>query len=323
MSLIVNGLSKRYGSSWALRDVSFEIEGGSVVGIFGASASGKTSLLRAIAGTVKTDGGTVKVDDFDLSEKKGKEVPVTYVGDAATGVWATILSSFRSSLSTGEGKFDRFESAIQSAKKVVLLDDPFQQMDRDLRTECFARVRKIGKMKGKIVVFASSDFEQVLELCDEAAYLAGGEIMQTGSPQELYDEPATIDLARLTGPHNLITARRLTSTDSPIPEFHTIDGSHRLFAECTEKTRLGPINQNATLAIRPEQVLLTAGALPPEENLLPATVKAVRRMAATSMIHCDAGGLAIAVRVMKAPTLAPGDLCTLGLPPHKIAIMRD
>ncbi|MBK8304934.1 MAG: ATP-binding cassette domain-containing protein [Chloracidobacterium sp.] len=61
MTLAVDKISKRYGNAWALKDVSFEVEGGSVIGLFGASGSGKSSLLKVIAGSVKHNGGTISL----------------------------------------------------------------------------------------------------------------------------------------------------------------------------------------------------------------------------------------------------------------------
>ena len=84
MPLEINKISRRFGNKWALRDVSFEVSDGSVVGIFGASGSGKSTMLNIIAGTIKSSGGSVIVDDVDIKylwlgvipNQKGIKAPI-------------------------------------------------------------------------------------------------------------------------------------------------------------------------------------------------------------------------------------------------------
>ena len=196
-------------------------------------------------------------------------------------------------------------------------------MDISQRSDCIAAIRKAAKSRDRIVIFASSDFEQIISLTDEAAFLSGGAIIQTGTPQEIYDEPVSIAAARTTGDNNLITARRVSSTDADLPEFQTIDGGHRLFAQSVHKGRLGSINQNIMLAIRPEQVSMSMGASFPEDNLLKGKVTKIKFRGPTSLIEFDAAGLKIETRVFKVVGLNIGDECMLGLPPHRILILKD
>lgn len=323
MSLAVNSVSKRYGNVWALRDLSFEVEGGSVIGIFGPSGSGKTSLLRAIAGLDKLSSGSISLNGADLSVIKAKERDVTYIAGHKDTRLIRISSPFARRRAGGEGQRDAFAEMLATAKKAVLLDDPFAHMDIYQRDEAFARIRRLGTMKGRVVIFATSDFRQMQCLADEVAFISGGEIVQTGSPQDLYDEPATAEIARMTGENNLIEARRLTSSDAGLPEFHTIDGEHRIFAEHTDRSSLGPINQNSTLAIRPEQITMSPATAVAEDNLLRGVVKAIRPMGSTSLIEFDADGLSLKTVVLKNSGVAPGGEFMLGLPPHRIRILRN
>jgi ABC-type Fe3+/spermidine/putrescine transport system ATPase subunit len=322
MALALDKVSKRFGNVWALRDLSFEIEGGSIIGIFGASGSGKTTLLKLIAGLIKTNGGAISLNGTDITAQKAKERETTFIGGHSDAMWAK-LNPFSPKLASGEQQQDLFDALMANTKKVLLLDDPFTHMDADQREECMTAIRKIGRMKGRVVIFASSDFDQILSIADEVAFLSQGEIVQTGTPQDIYDEPNTKDAARLTGENNLIVARRLTSTDADLPEFHTIDGGHRLFAQNTEKVRLGAINQDVTLAIRPEQVTVSIGASYPEDNLLKGVVKAIKRMGPMSLVEFDADGSMLKTWAMKGVDLEIGDECMLGLPPHRIRILKD
>ncbi len=323
MPLRIDKLSKRFGNKWALRDLSFEVEDGSVIGIFGPSGSGKSALLKTIAGIVKPNGGTIELDGQDITKTKAKERSITFHSGRTKAGFKQMVESFSSSSSNGEEQLDKFENAVKKSEKVILLDEPFCEMDISQRSECFATIRKAAKSRDRIVIFASSDFEQIISLTDEAAFLSGGAIIQTGTPQEIYDEPISIATARMTGDNNLITARRISSTDADLPEFQTIDGGHRLFAQSVDKRRLGAINQNIMLAIRPEQVSMSMGASFPEDNLLKSKVTKIKFRGPTSLIEFDAAGLKIETRVFKVVGLNIGDECMLGLPPHRILILKD
>ncbi|MFM9904215.1 MAG: ATP-binding cassette domain-containing protein [Pyrinomonadaceae bacterium] len=322
MPLIVNKISKRFGNIWALRDVSFEAESGSIIGLFGASGSGKTTLLKTVAGLIKPNGGTITLGSQDITATKAKDRGITYQSGHEEAGLKQLFGAFSPGESSGERQLNIFKETMAHAGKVLLLDEPFSHMDSEMRSACFAAVRLAARQRDRVVIFASSDFDQIIEFADEAAFLSGGEIAQSGTPQDIYENPASVEAARMTGEANLIEARRLTSTDAELPEFHTIDGGHRIFAQNVEKKRLGPINQNMTLAIRPEQVSMSVGSSFPEDNLLRAVVTGITFRGPTSLIEFDAAGLKIQSRVFKVVGLKIGDECMLGLPPHRILILK-
>ncbi len=323
MPLIIDRLSKRFGNTWALRDVSFEVGDGSVIGIFGPSGSGKSTLLNTIAGTIKATGGSIVADGRDLTRLKQKDRGVSLHIGHGDGRLKDLFSGLFNKAAGGESQLARFAKTSEAAGKIWLLDAPFSEMDPTQRERSFAEIRKAAKDGSRVVLFASSDFQQILDLTDEVAVIDRGEIVQTGTPQVIYDSPESVKLARATGENNLIEARRLSSSDDQIPEFYTIDGGHRVFAQPVEKGRLGPINQNVTLAIRPEQISMSMGASFPEDNLLKGVVTGIKFRGATSLIEFDAGGLKLTTRVFKVVGLEVGDECMLGLPPHRIIILRD
>ena len=323
MPLEINKISKRFGNKWALRDVSFEVSDGSVVGIFGASGSGKSTLLNIIAGTIKSSSGTVVVDGIDITKQKPKERGISlHIGHGEGGLKGLLDGVFAKGAG-GEIQLSRFEKTSNDTRKIWLLDEPFSEMDAGQRARCFVDIRKAAQTTGRTIFFASSDFQQIIELTDEVAVIDEGEIVQTGTPQEIYEEPGSVKIARTTGDNNLIVARRLSSSDDQIPEFYTIDGAHRIFAQPIEKGRLGAINQNVTLAIRPEQIAMSMGASFPEDNLLKGVVTAIKFRGASTLIEFDAGGLTLETRVFKVVGLKVGDECMLGLPPHRIIVLRN
>ncbi len=180
MPLVIDKLSKRFGTKWALRDLSFAVEDGSVIGIFGPSGSGKSALLRIIAGAVKPNGGTVLLDGKDITKIKAKDRGITLHSSRTEAGFRQLFRKFSGSNSNGEEQFERFENTIKKTGKVILLDEPFCEMDRSQQDACFAKIRKAAKIRDRIVIFASSYFSQIISLTDEVAFLSNGAIIQPG-----------------------------------------------------------------------------------------------------------------------------------------------
>ena len=103
----------------------------------------------------------------------------------------------------------------------------------------------------------------------------------------------------------------------------TIEGEHRLHARTTEKSRLGAINKNVLLAIRPEQISISFGASFPEDNLIKAVVAAIRFHGETTIVELDANGLRLKARVFRVVGLTVGEECMVSLPPDRIHVLKD
>lgn len=324
MSLKVNKLAKRYEDRWILRDVSFEAQKGEITGIFGATGAGKSTLIRILAGSEKSNGGTIHNDSTDVTdiscENRGFLLPKL----KNNSFWKSLFkTNSNSELSEGEGQILALEDAIEKASDVLLLDDTFCFMDKQNREKHFARLRRAAREKNLTVVFAGNDFEEIFALCDKVGVLAKGEIQQFDIPREIYEKPANTEVANLTGRNNLIWARRLSSTKIETPEFLTLEGEHRIFADKTEKNALGAINQNICLAIRPEHISISFGASFPEDNLLKATITDINFQGATTLITLDANGLSLCALVLRLVGLNVGDECMVGLPPDRILVLKD
>jgi ABC-type Fe3+/spermidine/putrescine transport system ATPase subunit len=322
MSLKVVKLSKRYNDKWVLRDVSFEVADGEIYGLFGPLGAGKTTLLDAMQGNTSTNGGSVFYRDTD----------VTTLGRAARrfrspeAVHATILERFLksdNSFSKAERDLAAISSAIDSAENVLFLDESFCGMNFREFESITAKLRETVRERGLSVIFASNNFEQIMIASDRAAVIINGGIEQIGAPKDIYESPESRVVAEVTGRNNLFAARRLTSSKADTPEFHTIDGGHRLFTQRVERAGLGALNQNVTLAIRPEQISISFGASFPEDNLLKAIVTRVQFLGATTLIDLDAGGLNLQALVLRLVGLNVGDECMVGLPPDRIQIFKD
>lgn len=320
MSINVNSVSKRFGGDWILRNIAFSAPDGSVVGIFGASGSGKSTLARIIAGKVRPDGGDIASLDggqSDIDRRPG----VTLIDSSANSTFTDIIFKRSISIASGRRETAAIEQLSLSSGDTLVLDDPFRRTDAEQFRSIAERIRSLVSARSISVVFLTSSFDQLIGLAETAHFLDNTEIFQSGTPEEFYDQPISSTLASLTGDVNLIEARRLTKSTSGVHEFHSIVGDHRIFAHAKDRSRLGPINQNVMLAIRPEQIAMSLGASFPEDNLLKAVVTAIEPRGSTSIVHFDTGGLALSTRVFRVVGLSIGDECMLGLPPSRIVVM--
>ncbi len=322
MSLKLANLSKRYKDTWALRDISLEVMPGEIFGIFGPTGSGKTTLLEVLLGDSAPNGGAIFFNDADVTKLSRDARNFRTPSPIESSTWKRLFTN-GSSVPTGERNANVLDDAIDGADNLLIIDDGFCGIDASQRRTSIEKLRQAVIERGLAVVVASRDFDLILELCDRAAVIANGEIKQIGVPQAIYEKPESRTVAELTGRNNLFAARRLTSSKAETPEFLTIAGRHRLFAQRIERGALGALNQNVTLAIRPEHISIAFGASFPEDNLLRAIVTSVRFLGATTLIELDAGGLTLSAVVLRLVGLNVGEECMVGLPPERILIFRD
>ena len=200
---------------------------------------------------------------------------------------------------------------------------PLSGLDVYTLDELSSQLRSAAKERGLSVILATSRFETAARFADTIAVLADSYIQQTGSPEEVYEHPLSTTVARSTGRCNIFEARRLTSTKFEIPEFQTIEGEHRFFTEKADIGKLGAIDRNVALAIRPENISISFGASFPEDNLLKGVVTDISFLGPVTVVQLDANGLLLEAMVFRLVGLNVGDECMLGLPPERIRILRD
>lgn len=317
MSLKVDRISKRYKDQWILRDVSFEVSDGEVFGIFAPTAEQLTTVVN-IVHSDKPTSGSVLVDGRDVTQT-GERLIVS--ATRRPRFWQRVFD--RGINPSSAERLGALDHAIDRTQRVLMLDEPFCGFDLQTRAACIRRIRDLARERNAVVLLASADFTLLLEACDRAVVILKGESRQVGTPQEIYENPCSRAVADLTGRNNLIAARRLTSSKAEVPEFHTIDGGHRLFAQRVERGSLGALNQNVTLAIRPEHISISFGASFPADNLVKATIVDVKFLGPTTSIRLDADGLKLEASVPRLVGLETGEECMVGLPPERIIVLKD
>lgn len=318
MILNVAKLSKRFENNWVLRDATLTAYPGEVYGLFGISGSGKSTLLRILGGIESNNGGNITLDAKPL-----ESMNVTLLPDARK---PTRLSMLIKGSDDHLSEIEKLESILDlesvPVNSVLLLDSLFKGIDRIKKESVYREIRSAAVKKNLIVITATACHDEILNFCDRTGILIGGEIMIEGTPQDIYDAPLYGTVAANFGLNNLFEARRLTSSTSKHPEYVTIKGEHKLQTQMVSRNKLGPINQNLLLGIRPEQIILSYGASFPEDNLLKGVISDIKRLGSHTLIDVDCNGLVLTASVIRLIGLEIGQECMVGLPPDRIAIYK-
>jgi sulfate transport system ATP-binding protein len=242
MSITVKNVSKRFGYFQALDHVSLEVPSGSLLALLGPSGSGKTTLLRIIAGLEVADSGSVRYLDEDVTRHSARDRNVGFVfqhyalfkhmtvfenvafalrvrkwpNDKVTQRVGELLQLIRlenlgkrypMQLSGGQRQRVALARALAASPRVLLLDEPFGALDAKVRLELRQWLRRLHDDLGVTSVFVTHDQEEAFEVADKVVVMQGGRIEQTGTPQEVFDQPANAFVMDFLGNVNVFHGR--------------------------------------------------------------------------------------------------------------------
>nr|WP_321457039.1 sulfate/molybdate ABC transporter ATP-binding protein [uncultured Cohaesibacter sp.] len=238
MDLGILNVSKVFGATPALNDVSLAIKSGELIALLGPSGSGKTTLLRMIAGLDSPSAGKVFFGNEEASQKPIQQRQVGFVFQHyALFKHMTVLENvgfglsvrprqtrppkqeilsramqlielvqltglerrYPAQLSGGQRQRVALARAMAIEPKVLLLDEPFGALDAQVRKDLRHWLREIHERTGHTTVFVTHDQEEALELADRVVVMNEGRIEQIGSPDEVYDHPAAPFVHRFIG----------------------------------------------------------------------------------------------------------------------------
>ncbi len=246
MSIEVRGVTRTFGSFVAVNDVSLTVPTGELVALLGPSGSGKTSLLRIIAGLERADRGQVLFEGEDATVRDVRQRGVGFVfqhyalfrhmtvfDNVAFGLrvrprprrppelqirakvgellklvqldW--LADRYPSQLSGGQRQRVALARALAVEPKVLLLDEPFGSLDAKVRQELRRWLRRLHDEIRVTSVFVTHDQEEALEVSDRVVVMNQGKVEQIGTPQEVFDRPATPFVMGFLGNVNVFHGR--------------------------------------------------------------------------------------------------------------------
>jgi len=239
VGIVVENVSKKFGSFQAVDQVSLEIKSGSLVALLGPSGSGKSTLLRLIAGLEMPDQGKIWLTGFDATEQSVQERNIGFVfqhyalfkhltvrQNIAFGLDIRKTSKAKVKARVNElleliqlmGLGDRYPSQLSGGQRqrvalaralavqpqVLLLDEPFGALDAKVRKDLRAWLRRLHDEVHVTTVFVTHDQEEAMEVADEIVVMNKGNIEQIGTPAQIYDHPATAFVMSFIGPVNVL-----------------------------------------------------------------------------------------------------------------------
>ncbi|GGG76317.1 polyamine-transporting ATPase [Salipiger pallidus] len=318
-------VTKSFGKTKALDDVSLTFDDGGFFALLGPSGSGKTTLLRTIAGFHFPDSGSIRVGERNVEKvpvekrdigmmfqnyalfpnlsvadnigfglrvrKVGATEEKRRIAEALELVQLRDLGNrMPAQLSGGQRQRVALARAFVTRPKVLLLDEPLSALDKSLRIDMQVELKRIQREVGITTIFVTHDQEEALTLADRIGILRDGRLVQAGPPREVYDRPATAFAAGFLGDANWIPEALLGGLALPAA------------------LPFGPTRY----ATRPEA--LTISATRPEGNALPARLVSRVFAGAMATLLLDVAGepWKLIARDRDIPAVAEGQEVWLG-----------
>ncbi|MGC9454473.1 MAG: ABC transporter ATP-binding protein [Phycisphaerae bacterium] len=331
----------------AVDDVSLDIKSGELYFLLGPSGCGKTTLLRIIAGLAEPDRGRVLFGDRDITDVPVERRNTALVfqnyalwphmtvaqnvefGPRMRGASRTerrrrageTLSMVQmeqyagrkpGQLSGGQQQRVALARALAAEPECLLLDEPLSNLDARLRARMRDELRRLVKRSGTTGVYVTHDQTEALSMADRIALMKDGRVVQIGTPQDLYDRPATRFAADFLGEANFVPGR-VVSAGTPA-RIETPAGVIR-----ASDTGTAAAGAQVTCCVRPERVGLSVGDEQPE-GALPATVESTTFLGDLRQVICRLDGDVL----WKVSLLAPSRGASQQLQPgRRVALTVD
>lgn len=273
---------KKYDETTVLKDISFQLEKGKFYTLLGPSGCGKTTILNIVAGFTDATSGTVQIDGetvnntpahkrqvntvfqdyalfphmnifdnvaFGLRMKKTPKNEIHQKVEEALEMVRLKEFAGRSIVEMSGGQKQRvaIARALVNEPEVLLLDEPLSALDLKLRTDMQYELSELQKRLGITFLFVTHDQEEALAMSDEIFVMKDGEIIQKGTPNDIYDEPLNRYVADFIGESNIVEGRMVSDYQVAFAgnEFACTDGGI-------------PTNEIVDIIIRPEDLEITS-----------------------------------------------------------------
>ena len=291
------GVSKRYDSLVAVDTLDLNLRTGEFLTLLGPSGSGKTTTLMMVAGLQQPDAGSIILNGASVARlppyrrdigmvfqsyalfphmtvRRNIAFPLEMRGVARSEIASLVDEALAlvklpdhgdrlpGQLSGGQQQRVALARAMVYRPALLLMDEPLGALDKKLREQLQLEIKRVHRERGISVLYVTHDQEEALTMSDRIAVFNRGRIEQTGTPEELYDRPATRFVASFIGDTNFLSGR-VVSSSGGICEIETAAG--RVLA-----SRRQPVGPGAavSVAVRPERIMVG----PPREGWLAGTI---------------------------------------------------
>ena len=302
--LSLRHISKNFGEGDVLADVSLDVHKGEFVTLLGASGCGKTTTLRIVSGLETPDTGEVILSGQDMTDWPPERRPVNTVfqsyalfphmnveknvayGLKVRGVdkktqaarvkemlelvqMSEYAKRMPAQLSGGQRQRIAIARALAPQPQLLLLDEPLGALDLQLRRQMQIELKRLQKKLGITFIYITHDQEEAINMSDRIAVMRGGKFEQLGTPEEIYDHPATRYVAQFIGRSALLegTVRSVSGG------LAVIENENGRFTVGGAQARL-TAGERCEVCVRTER--MRAGRAPVEGFDLPATVRETR-----------------------------------------------
>ena len=294
LNISINNVTKKYDDFYALKNISLNITSGEFMTLLGPSGSGKTTLLMVLAGFTNPDSGSVKFGEEEVVLKPphlrgigmvfqnyalfphmtveqnvgypqklrgvGKVETSKSVEEALETVKLGGLGHRKvDELSGGQRQRVALARAIVFKPKILLMDEPLSALDKKLREEMQIELRQLHDTLNMTTVYVTHDQKEALTMSDRITVIDGGELMQLGTPNEIYDHPDNGFIADFIGESSLLPVKVKNSKAA-------IGGTEIKVAQ--------PLDRDGEflLVVRPEKVFLATSRKKKDENYFDGTL---------------------------------------------------
>lgn len=353
----LESLTKRFDDVTAVDEISVEIQAGEFFSLLGPSGCGKTTTLRMVAGFEPPTSGKILLDGVDVASwppnrrnvntvfqnyalfpfltvaenvafgMKYRSVPKSERKDRVAEALAMVqLSGYEqrrsNQLSGGQQQRVALARALVLRPSVLLLDEPLGALDAKLRRTLQVELAALQKQVGITFLYVTHDQEEALTMSDRLAVMNRGQIVQLGSPEEVYNEPVDAYVADFLGVSNLMEAQVEPGRVGQGPCRVRV-GDFMLDAQVGKLDATGGVK----LAIRPERIHLHAFQETGGPNLVPGMVERLVFLGSTTHIYLRlATGSALQALVRNDGAALPysqGTPVSVGLPPDALRVLPD
>ncbi len=357
-SLTIERVAHRYGNAVALEQISLAVAGGELLSLLGPSGCGKTTLLRIIGGFLRQSAGRVLIQGEAIDHLPANKRTVGIVfqnyalfphmtvarnvayglearhmpGAAVRARVAEMLALVRlehladrtpGALSGGQQQRVALARALAIRPSILLLDEPFAALDKNLRLDMQIEVKRIQRLSGTTTILVTHDQEEALSLSDRIAVLNQGRLEQLATPAEIYDRPVSLFVNTFVGTANMIPGV-LVSTDAT-GAVVALEGGGRIHTRAPAV----PINpgEPVVACIRPGHLRIAPPGVDPAAAALAGTVEMGLPLGST-IVHevRTASGLALKIAEPRATGMEPrppgSPVILLSVQPEAVGVFR-